>query len=125
MPAGMRRTKVLASVASMIPLVGSAIVWLPGVVALLATHHYQTAIGLAAFCAVIVANMDNVLRPLVSSRVSNTHPMITLVGAFAGMQVFGLLGLVLGPLAISYFFVLVRMYREEYGDDAVSSTPSL
>ena len=79
---------------------------------------------LAAFCAVIVANMDNVLRPLVSSRVSNTHPMITLVGAFAGMRVFGLLGLVLGPLAISYFFVLLRMYRDEYGGDAAPSAPS-
>jgi predicted PurR-regulated permease PerM len=114
----------VASVASMVPLVGSAIVWLPGVVALLATRQYESAVGLAAFCAVVVANMDNVLRPLVSSRVSNTHPMITLVGAFAGMRVFGLLGLVLGPLAISYFFVLLRMYRDEYGGDAVSSDSS-
>lgn len=114
----------VASIASLIPLVGSAIVWLPGVVALLAMKQYQAAAGLAVFCAAIVANMDNVLRPLVSSRVSNTHPMITLVGAFAGMRVFGLLGLVLGPLAISYFFVLVRMYRDEYGGEPSPSNSS-
>ena len=53
---------------------------------------------------------------------ADTAPLY--VGAFAGMRVFGLLGLVLGPLAISYFFVLLRMYRDEYGGDAVSSDSS-
>jgi predicted PurR-regulated permease PerM len=47
--------------------------------------------------------------------VSNIHPLITLVGAFAGVKYFGLLGLLLGPLAIAYLFELLRFYREEYG----------
>jgi predicted PurR-regulated permease PerM len=54
------------------------------------------------------------VRPIVSQRISSVHPMVTLIGAFAGLRVFGLLGLILGPLSISYFFVLLRMYREEY-----------
>ena len=49
--------------------------------------------------------------------------MITLVGAFAGLPVFGLLGLLLGPLSISYFFVLLRMYNDEYADRDVGGTP--
>ena len=63
----------------------------------------------------IASNVDNVIRPLVYRRVSNIHPMITLVGAFAGVRYFGLLGLLLGPLAIAYLFELLRFYREEYG----------
>lgn len=63
----------------------------------------------------IASNVDNVIRPLVYKRVSNIHPMITLVGAFAGVSYFGLLGLLLGPLGIAYLFELLRLYREEYG----------
>jgi len=62
----------------------------------------------------VAGNVDNLIRPYVYKRVSNIHPMITLVGAFAGVRYFGLLGLILGPLAIAYLFELLRFYREEY-----------
>ena len=58
--------------------------------------------------------MDNVIRPIVFRRYAQIHPLVTLVGAFAGIRYFGLLGLLVGPLALSYFFELIRMYREEY-----------
>jgi predicted PurR-regulated permease PerM len=51
---------------------------------------------------------------MVFRRWAQIHPFITVIGAFAGIQYFGLLGLLAGPLAISYFFELIRMYREEY-----------
>ncbi len=105
---------VVATVASIIPLFGSGIVWVPGVIALAAQHRYGAAISMLAFCGIVVASVDNLVRPIVSQRISSVHPMITLVGAFAGMSVFGLMGLILGPLSISYFFVLLRMYQEEY-----------
>ena len=54
------------------------------------------------------------IRPLVYKRVSDIHPMITLIGAFTGVKYFGLLGVLLGPLAIAYLFELLRFYREEY-----------
>jgi predicted PurR-regulated permease PerM len=63
----------------------------------------------------IASNIDNLIRPMVYRRVSDIHPMTTLVGAFAGVKYFGLPGLLLGPLAIAYFFELLRFYREEYG----------
>ena len=58
--------------------------------------------------------MDNILRPLIYRRFSAIHPLITLIGAIGGVAAFGLLGLLIGPLALSYFFELIRMYREEY-----------
>jgi predicted PurR-regulated permease PerM len=64
----------------------------------------------------IAGNVDSLIRPLVYKRISNIHPMITLVGAFAGVRYFGLLGLILGPLGIAYLFELLRFYREEYGE---------
>ena len=68
------------------------------------------------FAAGIAGNVDSLIRPLIYKRISNIHPMITLVGAFAGVRYFGLLGLILGPLGIAYLFELLRFYREEYGE---------
>jgi predicted PurR-regulated permease PerM len=101
--------------ASILPVLGSALVWLPGVLVLLLEDRYGAALGLALVGGVVASNIDNVIRPLVYKRVSDIHPMITLIGAFAGVKYFGLLGVLLGPLAIAYLFELLRFYREEYG----------
>ena len=107
--------------ASILPVLGSALVWLPAVFVLLAQGRYGAAIALGVIGGGIAANVDNVIRPIIYRRVSDIHPMITLVGAFAGVRYFGLLGLLLGPLAIAYLFELLRFYREEYG--SVSPPP--
>jgi predicted PurR-regulated permease PerM len=106
--------------ASILPVLGSALVWLPAVLVLLGQSRFGAAIVMAVIGGAIASNIDNLIRPLVYKRVSNIHPMVTLVGAFAGVRYFGLLGLLLGPLAIAYLFELLQFYREEYGarDDA-------
>jgi predicted PurR-regulated permease PerM len=101
--------------ASILPVLGSALVWLPAVLVLLGQSRYGAAVVMAVIGGGIASNIDNIVRPLVYKRVSNIHPMVTLVGAFAGVRYFGLLGLLLGPLAIAYLFELLRFYREEYG----------
>jgi predicted PurR-regulated permease PerM len=106
---------VVTAVASILPVLGSALVWLPGVGVLLIQGNYGSAALLAVIGGVIASNIDNVIRPMVYKRVSNIHPLITLIGAFAGVQFFGLLGVLLGPLAIAYFFELLRLYQTEYG----------
>ena len=63
---------------------------------------------------VIVGNVDYVIRPRVFSRWANIHPLVTLIGALAGVPYFGILGLLIGPLALSYFFELIKMYGDEY-----------
>jgi len=106
---------VVTAIASVLPVLGSALVWLPGVLALLLQEEFGRAIVLGIIGGVIASNIDNVIRPLIYKRVSNIHPMITLIGAFAGVKFFGLLGVLLGPLAIAYFFELIRLYQHEYG----------
>ncbi|HEV8216279.1 MAG TPA: AI-2E family transporter [Gemmatimonadaceae bacterium] len=101
--------------ASILPVLGSALVWLPATLVLAAQGRFGGVVVMLIAGAVIASNIDNVIRPLVYRRVSNVHPMITLVGAFAGVRYFGLLGLLLGPLAIAYLFELLQFYRVEYG----------
>ena len=105
---------VVTGFTSILPVLGSAIVWLPAVVVLLLQQRYGAGIVLLVIGGGITSNIDNVIRPLVYRRVSNIHPMVTLIGAFAGVKYFGLLGVLLGPLAIQYFFEFVRLYRREY-----------
>lgn len=105
----------ITAIASVLPLVGSALVWLPGAIVLAALGHIGQAIGLAIFGAVVVSNIDNIMRPIVSKRVGNLHPLTTLLGAFAGIEYVGLIGVLLGPLAITWFFELLVIYDKEYG----------
>jgi predicted PurR-regulated permease PerM len=105
---------VVTMVFAILPVVGSALVWGPGALALILGHHALWGVLLAVGGAVIVGNVDYVIRPMVFRRWANIHPLVTLVGALAGVPYFGILGLLIGPLALSYFFELVKMYREEY-----------
>ena len=102
--------------ASIIPVLGTSLVWLPATLVLLVQDRYGAGITMLVIGAGIASNVDNLIRPLIYRRVSNIHPMITLVGAFAGVRYFGLLGVLLGPLGIAYLFELLKFYREEYGD---------
>lgn len=111
---------VVTVIVAILPVVGSALVWGPGVLHLALSGRYGMAIGLAIWGIVLVGNIDNVIRPMVFRRWAQIHPFITIIGAFAGIQYFGLLGLLIGPLAISYLFELIRMYREEYLEDEVA-----
>jgi predicted PurR-regulated permease PerM len=98
---------------SVLPLLGSALVWLPGVVILAANHRPGAAVFLLILGAGVVSNLDNLMRPLIYRRVSGIHPMLTIVGAFAGVRLFGLIGVFLGPLVLSYFFELLAVYDDE------------
>jgi predicted PurR-regulated permease PerM len=105
---------VMAGFASVLPLIGTGLVWIPGVIVLLVQQRFGAAIALGVLSVVVAGSVDNIIRPIVYRRVSDIHPMITLVGAFAGVKYFGLLGVLLGPLAIVYFLELVRLYRKDY-----------
>lgn len=97
---------------SVLPLFGSALVWLPGALILLLTHRPGAAVFLLVLGGGIAANLDNLIRPLIYQRVSGIHPMVTFVGAFAGVHIFGIIGALLGPLFLSYFFELLNAYEQ-------------
>jgi predicted PurR-regulated permease PerM len=105
---------VVTAVFAILPVVGSGLVWGPGAVALVLGGNWAAGVAIFAWGLVVVASVDNVIRPLVYNKWAKIHPLVTLVGALAGIRFFGILGLLIGPLALSYFFEFIRMYREEY-----------
>lgn len=104
----------VAVLASLVPVLSTGLVWVPGVIVLLLDHRPGAAVFLALWGLLIVGNVDYVIRPLVSRRWGHIHPLVTLLGAVVGVPYLGLLGLLIGPLAVSYCFELIAMYREEY-----------
>lgn len=110
---------VITAVTSIVPVIGSTIVWGPGAIVLAANSRWGAALFLVFVGIVVISSVDNFIRPLVYRRWAQIHPLITLIGAFGGVKYFGLLGILIGPLALSYFFELIRMYREEYIEPAV------
>lgn len=96
---------------AVLPIFGSALVWVPGSVVLLSDGRIGAALFVAGVGLVIASNIDNVVRMLVYRRVSGIHPLLTLVGAFAGLRVLGFIGVFVGPLLLSYFVELVGVYE--------------
>jgi len=69
---------------------------------------------------VVLTNIDYVARITVLRRIGDVHPVITILGVIIGLSMFGFLGLVFGPLLISYFIVLVRIYRNEFNSEPIT-----
>jgi predicted PurR-regulated permease PerM len=107
---------VVTGVIAILPVVGSGLIWVPACAWLVVGDRIAAAVVLGIWGLVVVGGADNVIRPIVYRRWANIHPFITLVGAFAGIRWFGLLGILIGPLALSYFFALLDMYSQDYLD---------
>lgn len=99
---------------SLLPVVGVGMVWGPAAVVLFSDGHPAAAAGMVAWGIVTAALVDYLLRPYVSNKYAQIHPLITLVGAIAGVSYLGIIGLLIGPLALLYFFELLVMYQREY-----------
>jgi predicted PurR-regulated permease PerM len=110
----------LTGVASMIPIIGTGLIWLPLTVYLLAVNHIWQGVGLAIYSLVILTNIDYVARITVLRKIGNVHPIITIFGVIIGLSMFGFIGLIFGPLLVSYFIVLIRIYRNEFNDMPIS-----
>jgi predicted PurR-regulated permease PerM len=106
----------LTGVASLIPIIGTAIIWLPLTVYLFAIDNIWQGIGLAIYSLVIISNIDYVARITILRKIGDVHPLITVIGVITGLSMFGFLGLVFGPLLISYLILLVKIYRNEFTD---------
>ena len=105
---------VCAAIATLVPLVGNALVWFPALLFTIITRRYEGAIAIALLGGLAPPLIDRVVRATVSRRMGRVHPMTTLVGALAGIQVAGVAGLILGPVALDMFFALVEVYSQEY-----------
>lgn len=112
----------LTAAASMIPVVGAAIIYIPICIYMIAEGDTGTGLGLAAYCLVIVGLTDNVLRFTLLKKLEDIHPLNTVFGIIMGMNLFGFMGLVFGPILISLTLLLIQVYRNEFSED---DTPDL
>jgi predicted PurR-regulated permease PerM len=106
---------VIVSIGSMIPFIGTLIGILPVFILSLSTGDQFQAWGILIYGIVVVGSTDNIIRLYVLQKLDNVHPLITLIGVVVGVPLFGFIGLIFGPLLISLFLVVLRIYRSEYG----------
>ena len=107
---------------SMIPIVGTMIVWVPLGIYFMVLGLWGKAIGLLLFCAVFVSMSDNLFRFILQKKMADTHPLITLFGVVAGIPLFGFMGIIFGPLLVSLFLLFIGMFRKEYLTENEPST---
>lgn len=112
----------LTAAASMIPIVGAAIIYVPICIFMIAEGQTGPGIGLGIYCLVVVGLTDNILRFTLLKRLEDIHPLNTVFGIIMGMNLFGFMGLVFGPILVSFTLLLIQVYRNEFSDD---DTPEL
>lgn len=105
---------ILTGFASIIPIVGTGLIWLPVSLYLFAEGHTWQGIGVIAWSAIVMGSADNVIRFVLAKRMADVHPVITVLGVIMGLNYMGLPGLIFGPLLISYFMILIKIYYSTY-----------
>lgn len=105
---------ILTAFSTILPLVGTMIVWVPISISLLLGGDYVNGIGLAIYGLLIVGGVDNVARFLLQKKLADIHPLITVFGVLIGIPMFGFWGIIFGPLLLSLFILFFNMYRHEY-----------
>ena len=108
---------VIVAVGSMIPFVGTLVGILPVFIISLSTGQNFQAWGILLYGIIVVGSADNIIRLFVLKKLDNVHPLITLLGVIIGVPIFGFIGLIFGPLLISLFFIVLRIYYKEYGEN--------
>lgn len=121
---------VICAILAFIPLLGPPLIFVPAAIIALMDGNNIGGIGLLIYGFVLVINIDNVLRLIIAKRMGDIHPIITIVGVIIGIPLFGVIGLVFGPLLLSYFLIAVKIYdmnmrgvKEPKSNDLLLDTP--
>jgi predicted PurR-regulated permease PerM len=101
--------------ATLIPVVGNAVVWIPGVATLVVQGRLGAALTMLILGKVVPSLIDRLVRASISQRVGHAHPMVTLVGALVGLRLVGAVGILVGPTIVQCTLALVQLYEREYG----------
>lgn len=104
----------LTCIATIIPIIGTALVWFPLAVYMALTGDWLNAIGIAAYALIVITNVDNLIRFILQKKMADTHPLITIFGVVIGLSLFGFMGIIFGPLLLSVFILCVDIFRKEY-----------
>jgi predicted PurR-regulated permease PerM len=104
---------VLAIFFAVLPIAGPFFVWIPIAIYMFSLGNTAVAIAFLLYNLIIVSGADNVLRVYILSKRTNLSPVFALISAIGGLFLFGVIGLILGPLIFAYFIILLDMYREK------------
>jgi predicted PurR-regulated permease PerM len=96
---------------SMVPMVGSSVIWVPTAIYLAAAGHYGKAVALALWGALVIGTIDNILRPKLVGERARLHELLIFFSVLGGLQIWGPLGLVLGPVMIAITIALFDIFR--------------
>lgn len=107
----------LTCFATILPLIGTALIWFPLAVYLALTGNVAGGVGLAIYALVVISNVDNLVRFLLQKRLADTHPMVTIFGVILGLSLFGFWGVIFGPLLLSLFLLCFDMFKRDYIDE--------
>jgi predicted PurR-regulated permease PerM len=102
---------VIGAFISFLPVVGAPTLCIPASIILFAQGHNWQGVVILVYGLLVIGNIDNVLRMIINKRIANTHPIISVIGVFIGLPLFGILGLVFGPVLLSYFMLLLEIYE--------------
>lgn len=105
---------VATAIAGMMPVVGAALIYVPLTISLFAQGETGRGIAMAVWGFGLIGTTDNLFRFVLNRRLGNIHPLITIFGVILGVQLFGFIGLIFGPLLISMFLLLLRIYSSEF-----------
>lgn len=104
----------LTAVCGLVPMVGTALVSVPLSIYLISTGAVWPGVILLLGAVLVVANVDNVCRIFLMKQAANTHPLIVIFGVILGIPLFGFWGIIFGPLLVSGFLLLIKIYFLEY-----------
>ncbi|MBN9685014.1 MULTISPECIES: AI-2E family transporter [unclassified Corallococcus] len=109
---------------ALVPVGGTALVWGPIGVILIAANRVSEGVFLLAWGTFLVGSIDNVIRPRLCGSRMALHPLLVFLSMFGGLAVFGMMGLLVGPLIASIFMAMVRIYRRDFLGRAQESQPA-
>jgi predicted PurR-regulated permease PerM len=101
-------------IAGMIPVVGAALAYVPLIIIFFANDQTWQGIAMTIYGFAIIGTVDNVLRFTLLKKIGNVHPLTTVFGVIIGLKLFGFIGLIFGPLLISLFMLLLKIYSREF-----------
>ena len=105
---------VLTAFASLVPLLGTMLVYVPISIGMVLAGDLANGIGMFIYGFFIIGGVDNVARFILQKKLADIHPLITVFGVLIGISMFGFWGVIFGPLILSLFMLFVNMYRHEY-----------
>jgi predicted PurR-regulated permease PerM len=106
----------IMAVLSIIPGIGTALVWGPAAVILAASGSIAKGAGLAIFCAIVVGSVDNLLRPILVGRDTQMHELMIFFGTLGGIVMFGIMGIIIGPIVAALFVTIWDIYGVAFAD---------